>query len=685
MFLCLLAPAAGQQTERPAYTLDPLVVTGETATRSEAPLWEVPQAASVVTGEFVQDQGLIDFKEVFRYAPGAQGEVFGAETRSLFLRVRGFDAFEDGLFRDGMKLSNPGFIIGYSPEPYGAEQVDVFRGPASALFGQASPGGLVNYVTKKPDFEAPRGEARVGAGNEDYWSARFDSAGPIGGGEQFAYRLTGLLRETDTQVDFINNDRKYIAPALAWRPSEGTKLTLLSHYQEDDTMPSQRLPIEGMLELNPNGTIPVERFLGEPDIDMYEREEYALSYIFEHAWNSQWKFEQRGRYYKVNVEDRTIFPNALLDDKRTVTRSLFESFGELEGITFDNQVHWETRTWDLNHHLIAGLNLRFLDGDTRQTFGGAPNLDVFDPDYGADVAEAPVFKEEASDVTQVGVYLQDEIAFGKWTLLGNLRFDQSNNDLENRLASSETEQDDSEVTGRIAVSYNLENGLMPYATYMTSFLPITGTDVNGRLFQPETAEQIEAGVKYRTDYALFSLGGFNLKREAFVTFDPNRAFGGVQQGEARSRGVEAELRAAPLRGWNVIASYTYLDTKLTDSAAPEEVGEPNPYTPENGASLWTDYTIQTGPLRNLQLGLGARFVGSNYADIFGGRNDSLEVPSELLFDAAIQYRAGAWTLSLTANNLFDEEHVASAFGSFGSNFATYGPTRAARLWLGYAY
>jgi len=344
-----------------------------------------------------------------------------------------------------------------------------------------------------------------------------------------------------------------------------------------------------------------------------------------------------------------------------------------------------TNAWDLNHHLIAGLNLRFLDGDTRQTFGGAPNLDVFDPDYGADVAEAPVFKEEASDVTQVGVYLQDEIAFGKWTLLGNLRFDQSNNDLENRLASSETEQDDSEVTGRIAVSYNLENGLMPYATYMTSFLPITGTDVNGRLFQPETAEQIEAGVKYRTDYALFSLGGFNLKREAFVTFDPNRAFGGVQQGEARSRGVEAELRAAPLRGWNVIASYTYLDTKLTDSAAPEEVGEPNPYTPENGASLWTDYTIQTGPLRNLQLGLGARFVGSNYADIFGGRNDSLEVPSELLFDAAIQYRAGAWTLSLTANNLFDEEHVASAFGSFGSNFATYGPTRAARLWLGYAY
>jgi len=250
-------------------------------TKTDTPLIETPQSISVITSDQMEAQNVSTMAEALRYTPGVQSETFGFEPRTTFIKIRGFDATETGLYRDGLKLSNPGFAVGYSLEPYGAERVEVPRGPASVLYGQASPGGLVNYVSKRPTFD-PFREIKFEAGTYDRFQGELDVGGALDERKTLAYRVTGLVRDSETQVDFIKDNRIYVAPALIWKPGDDTTLTFLSHYQKDDTKPSQRLPAEGTLRTNANGKIPTNRFTGEPNIDQYSREEFAVGYALEH-------------------------------------------------------------------------------------------------------------------------------------------------------------------------------------------------------------------------------------------------------------------------------------------------------------------------------------------------------------------------------------------------------------------
>lgn len=253
---------------------------GVTGTKTGTPLIETPQSVSVITDEQMQQQGVDNLAQALRYTPGADGEPFGFEPRTTFIRLRGFDATTTGLYRDGLQLRNPRFAVGYNIELYGAERIDILRGPASVLYGQGNPGGLINYVTKRPK-PVGFGEAELEVGSFDRVQGQFDLGGPAGRDGALSYRLTGLLRESDSQVDFIGNDRTSIAPALTWQPTASTSITFLSYYQDDETRASQAYPAEGTLRPNPHGDVPTDRFTGEPDVDRYDRTEYSLGYLLD--------------------------------------------------------------------------------------------------------------------------------------------------------------------------------------------------------------------------------------------------------------------------------------------------------------------------------------------------------------------------------------------------------------------
>ena len=643
-----------------------------TGTKTDTLLVETPRSVSVITAERIEDQNAASLAEALRYTPGIQGETFGFEPRTTFLRIRGFDATTTGLFRDGLRLSNPGFAIGYSLEPYGAERIEVLRGPASVLYGQASPGGLVNYVSKRPTLR-PLREVELEAGSFERLQGKLDLGGPIDEAGRFSYRLTALVRESDTQVDFVPDNRLYVAPALTWRPSEDTTLTLLAHVHRDETRPSQRLPAEGTLQPNPNGRIPTNRFTGEPAVDQYDREESAVGYLLEHRFGDAWTFRQNLRYYENNVDDRTIFPTALLADQRTVSRALFESFGDVEGFTVDNQGEVAFATGAIRHTLLAGLDYQRVEASSLQTFGAAPTLDLFSPVYGAPVAPPPVFKNEDADEKQVGLYLQDQMKLGKWTASLGARHDRATTTTLNNLTGARTEQTDSATTGRAGIVYLSEAGFAPYASYSESFLPALGTDPSGAPFKPETGHQYEVGVKYqpRGAKSFASIAYFDLTRSDFLTTDPV-TFANVQRGEARSRGVELEGLASFDSGLDLIASYTYLDAEVTQSSFPVEVGEPLEYASKHKASLWAHYAFR-GDARGWGLGGGMRYIGSSFGNSFGARN-TVKVPDVTLFDAAVHYDWRQLRFAVNAHNLLDKEYIASAFTA-GGLFATFGQRR----------
>lgn len=245
LWLSAMPAVAQQPTEPPPIPLPELTVPGlleqgyvvreaTSGTKADTPLIETPHSVSVITRDRLEAQGVTTLAEALRYTAGVEVESFGFEPRFTQLTIRGFDATTTGLYRDGLQLRNPAFAVSYNLEPYGVERIEILKGPVSILYGASDPGGLVNLVSERPTWE-PRRVVAFEAGSFDRVEGKFDLSGPVGSGDVLAYRLTGLVRDSETQVDFIQDDRLFLAPAVTWRPRPGTTLTLLAHYQEDST------------------------------------------------------------------------------------------------------------------------------------------------------------------------------------------------------------------------------------------------------------------------------------------------------------------------------------------------------------------------------------------------------------------------------------------------------------------
>lgn len=653
-----------------------------TATKSRIPRLEVPQSVSVITRSQIEAQDAGRLSQALRYTAGVQGETFGFEPRTTFLRFRGFDATTTGLYRDGLQLRNPGFAVSFDPEPYGAERIEVPEGPASVLYGAGSAGGLVNFVSKKPTRE-PRGEVAVEPGSFGRIQGKLDVSGPIDEEGAFSYRLTGLVRESGSQVDSIPYDRRFVAPALSWRPDESTSLTVTGRYKEDETRSSQRLPAAGTLQPNPNGEIPVHRFTGEPAVDEYDRRKHSATSIFEHEAGDVFSFRQKTRYYSVDLDNVGIFTAALRDDMRTIDRTLFESFGELDGFAADNQARAEFTAGPTRHDVLLGVDVQHVDVSLEENFGSAPPLDIYSPDYGAGVSDPSPFTETRTEQDQLGIYAQEHLTLsGRWILALNGRLDFASTDRTDELQDSSTTQDDEEFTGRAGLVYRSEIGLAPYVSYSQSFLPSLGTDENGDPFDPERGEQYEVGAKFEPagTNSFVSVAVFDLTRQNFLETDPE-TFRQVQTGEANSTGAKLEGNATLTDGLSAMGSFTVQDVEITESVVPDEVGERPTQVPETMASLWLHYTVQDGPLAGAGLGSGVRRQGSSYGDT----PNTLEVPAATLIDAMARYRVGDVHLQVNVQNVLDEHHVGAAFANGAEQFATYGPERTIRASLSYRW
>ncbi len=645
---------------------------GASASKTDTPIVETPQAISVITRDRLEAQNASTLAEALRYTPGVQSEVFGFEPRFAFIQIRGFDATTTGLFRDGLRLSNPRFLVSYKPEPYSFERLEVPRGPASVLYGQASPGGLVNYISKRPTFEALR-EVGVEFGSFRHREGKFDLGGPIDDEKTLSYRLTGLLRDSDTQVDFIQDEREFIAPALTWRPSPDTSLTVLAHYQHDETRNSQAFPASGTLFSNPNGPIPSHRFTGEPDVDRYERTEHSLSTVIEHRFSEAWQFRQIARYNSSELDDVVVFSSSVIDD-RTVGRSLFQNFGQLDELAIDNQLQFDVTTGALEQTWLLGLDYRRLDGRTRQFFGSAPPLDLYAPQYGGTVPQPVGTLDATSDQDQIGLYLQNQSKLAKrWVFQLGGRYDKASTVIDNRAPDlDDSARDDSEFTGRAGLLYLSEQGWAPYLSYSQSFLPaIEGLSAGG-LFEPEKGEQVEAGLRYQPPggRSFASMAVFDLVRRNYVQFNPT-TFAAEQTGEARSRGLELEVLASLRSGLELVAAYTWQDVEVTETNNEAARGKRPTWVPKTQASLWLDYTVRSGDLAGFGVGGGVRHTGSTYGD----DANTLRVPSATLYDAFLRYDWNGMRFALNLHNVFDKRHIAQAYVRGGSPFANIGQER----------
>ena len=651
------------RSENPFGPIDGYVANiGTTGTKTGTPLIETPQSITIITRDRLDAQDADTINEALRYVPGVLGEAFGFDSRVDFLQYRGLDEGGVGVFRDGLALRSRGFAE-FRPDLYGAERVEVLRGPASVLYGQGAPGGLLNVVSKQPTREA-FGELEVEAGSFDHYEGKFDLGGPIPGTDSLSFRLTGLFRESGTQIDFIDDDRVFIAPALKWESQETqgrTSFTLLGHFQDDSTgATNQFLPASGTLDSNPNGTVPVDRFTGEQDFDEFDRTTFAAGYLFEHQFDETWTIRQNARYDDLKTDYRTAFGVGLDADQRTLNRFAFTAEGDTGLVTVDNQAQVDFATGPAAHTVLLGLDYQYYDVDERQRSGAAPTIDLFDPDYGANVPTPAVFSDANIKQHQIGLYAQEQLKLYENLILTlGGRQDFVFTDLDDNFRGSTEDNKDQEFSWRAGLVYLFDAGIAPYASYSESFLPIPDTDDDsGELFDPETGEQFEVGVKFQPpeSNSYVTVSAFHLTRQNVVTSSTPGTQS--QTGEVRSRGFEVEALASLPFGLDLLASYTFQDVEITEDDNEDEEGNRPQTVPEHLASLWADYNVQEGPLAGFGLGAGIRYKGST----FGDDRNSFTVDDYILVDAAVRYRWKDFVFAVNAVNLLDNRHVAACQG-----------------------
>jgi iron complex outermembrane receptor protein len=387
-----------------------------TATKTDTPLSETPQAITVIPREQIVDQGAQNIQDTMNYAAGVRPNAYGVDNRADYVRVRGVEPVQylDGL-RQYFSFNNP------RTEVYAMERVEVLRGPASMLYGQGSTGGIVNLVSKRPQEETQR-EIGVVLGNHNRREIQADLTGSASEDGQWLYRVIAVGRDSDTQVQYAPDDRLMLAPSLTWRPSAATSLTLQATWQKDRAGTTQSfLPWSGSVQENPNGRIPTRRFASEPGFDAYDTEQFSVGWLFEHQFNDTWKVRQNFRNTVSSVDYKTLYPNvygarrgdSYIDpEQTTVDRIFYVNKPRMRTLLADQNVEGKLNWGRTEHTVIFGMDYsRYRE--TSQTASGAGSpLNLYHPVYG-NVPEYELSDNPKINQQQIGFYAQDQIKFDK--------------------------------------------------------------------------------------------------------------------------------------------------------------------------------------------------------------------------------------------------------------------------------
>ena len=654
-----------------------------TGSKTDTPLIETPQAISVVTADQIKDQGAQSVAQALNYTSGVIAEQRGVNMSGFeYLTGRGFQLEK---YLDGLRMPNVSYNLP-SYEVYNLERIEVLHGPASVLYGQGFPGGIVNLVSKRPTDKA-FGEINVTAGTYNLGATSIDTGGPVDKDGKLLYRFTGVFRDNDTQVDGTHEQRVSVAPAFTWRPDLDTTLTVLANYQKDPNAGYYNfVPAVGTVLPNPNGQISRSLNPGEPGFDHHSREQYGIGYLFEHRLDDNLTVRQNLRYTGIKDDLLNVFAYGLGADNRTLGRYAFFNNETLSQLSNDNQIEAKFATGALKHTAIVGFDYQNIKYD--ELYGNnfaVSGLDAFNPVYGGTVGLPTAGGSDDARVSQAGLYAQDQISLGGWRFMISGRQDWAASHDFDRINNVKSDQSDSAFTWRTGVVYLFDNGVAPYASYATSFQPQIGTAYGGAAFKPTTGEQYEIGVKYQpvgwNSFVTAAL--FDLTQQNVLTPDitPGHTGFSTQTGAIRSRGLELEWHAKFNRNLDVVAAYTYLDNIVTaanDTASlfSINVGTHPVGIPRNTASLWAKYTFLDGPAAGLGLGAGVRYVGSTYGtytNVWTGVSGLETTPSLLpdyaLLDASVTYDFAAkspalkgFSLAVNARNLFDKTYVSYCQG-----------------------
>ncbi|URM29458.1 TonB-dependent siderophore receptor [Pseudomonas frederiksbergensis] len=652
-------------------------------TKTDTALVEAPRSISVATRQQMEDRGVQNLDDAVRYMPGIVASSYGSDTRADWLLVRGFEPTQ---FLDGLPLPK-GVYANPKQETWNLDRLALLRGPASSVYGQTPPGGLLDMVSRRPSAESSH-EIQLQYGSDNHRQISFASTGKIDDEGRFLYGLSGVLRDSGTQVDHIDNKRYNIAPSLTWNIDPDTKFTLLTQFTRDDTgITSQFLPVQGTKIHSPLGNISHHKNLGDPDWEYYDRTYYALGYAFEHRLNDVWQFKQNLRYTKTDLSFQALTPGAYpftqVDAQGNVGRSSTSVDEDISQFAVDNNFQGDFATGDIRHTLLIGLDHQRTNSNYTSIYGDGLTTNVNNPIYAQPIvrpSRSTAFYDYDQKTYQTGLYIQDQMALDQWrlTLGGREDWVHTGTKFFNKGDASNTERD-KKFSGNAAISYVFDSGFVPYLSYAESFQPTSkATASPTESFKPTEGKQWELGIKYQPpgSNTLLTAAVYDLtqKNVSVTTTNSDNVSITSQTGEVKVKGLELEAVSDVTDNLKVIAAYTLAKSEVQKG---DFKGNRLQLMPNQQASLWADYTWHNGVLDGFGIGAGARYTGNTYGDqgnTWLGKADAYTV-----FDAAVHYDLGrldnslkGTSLALNATNLFDKDYISTC----DSFYCYYGDQRS---------
>lgn len=652
------------------------VPSSSVGTRTDTPLEQVPQSIQVLPRELIEDQAARQVTDLYRSISGVSFFSYAGVT------FRGFR--QENILYDGLR-GDPysGFSV---PQLFNIERVEVLKGPAGAVYGGGDPGGLINYVTKKPE-RAPRRRLKLQVGDDDYRAGSFEAAGPIAGNERFRYRA-GIHAEREepfrnnTDVDAEIADAGFAVDI----GDRGGELTL--QYTDID----QRLAANRLrgVPVNDDGVFltDIAWTTNEPTDFLRNEAKIALARLTLPLSDAV-DIDAAVRRFENHERQQYHEPRGLLADGRTMLREFRDQVRDNEGDAANLNAILRFDTGALSHTLLAGVEYSKIDNaslsrvarplDPRTGRGVVPTLDLLDPLYGLSSAadyglDALAFSEFDTGARRTGVYLQDEIALTPhWRVLAGLRQDRFDDTIAFTGQSAAFDSDDR--TWRLGTTWTVSDGVNLYASASTGFVPQGAdaqTPLTGGPFDPQRSRQQEIGMKsvlgdgrVGVNAAIYRIERSNLLQT--TGDDPgNDGFDDFEAlGLVRSEGAEVDLLADLTERWVLNLNLAYNDARIIagTGAAAGNTGGPGSdrfaNAPRRQAGLWTRYAL---PALASAVAFGFDHVGDRVS------LDGQAVKAYTLFDASWQTRWRGWMLQANVKNLFDKVYAASGFNARGGHF-----------------
>ncbi|MBF7073596.1 TonB-dependent siderophore receptor [Glaciecola sp. MH2013] len=639
-------------------------------TKSNTPIVETARSLSIETSADFFEKGALNLSQTTSYMAGVSAETFGFATRGDWIRARGLELPR---YRDSIQELF-GSYNSTRPDIYTIEQVEVLRGPASVLYGQGSPGGIVNYVSKTPRSGGSFGQVDLQLGNFNRQQVALDYNTSLNTSENVLGRFVGVYRDTDTQVDFVDEQTLVLMPSISFMPSDDTTITaILLHQDTKSDTGSQFIPVNGTLLPLDDGTyLDQDVYAGEPNFNRYNTKSTQLTLLGEHVINDAISFNTTALWRDGEADYHQAWPTFLgagnsrylndiigapLFSPTTVARSFYQADNTFEQLAFDGRFTAQFVFGEVSHDLILGAQYQHVETDNNVAYfygGGALTgdfsyvLDLNNPQYtGAPdqaVFDAIYNDQPVQKVNDLGIYLSDQISYEAWRITLGLRYDTIEND------NGTAKQDDNNLSMSAGLLYRFDNGFAPYINYAESFETVVGINLSGEQFKPEEAEQVEIGVKYELQAlpGYITLAYYDIEISNLPNPNALPATSGQQLGVSTLDGVELEGK---LNFGDLALQFAYSTVNAED---------PNGFAlagiPDKNASAWLSWE-PSDFMPNTRFGFGIRHVGMSVSEQSDLR---YETPSFTLGDLMMGYTLSEnWELSFNIRNISDKKYLTS--------------------------